>query len=445
MQIRLSDHFTIKKLLLATLPTILMMVFTSIYSIVDGFFVSNFVGESEFVGVNLIMPITQIVGAIGFMFGAGGSALAAKTLGENDDERANKIFSTVIYAATLLALIISAVVFIFLEDIAVALGGENAAQETINNAVLYGRILLGFEVAFILQNAFQSFFVVAEKATLGFIVTVIAGCTNMSLDALFIVAFDWGIVGAAVATGIAQTVGAIIPLIYFLVKKKGLLRLVKTKLMLGALWKSTTNGSSEFIGNVAMSIVGILYNMQLLKYTGEYGVAAYGVIMYAGFIFAAIFLGYGMGVAPIISYHFGAENHRELKGLLRKSLLLTTIFSVVMVILTELLAQPISCIFVGYNQELTKLTANGFRIYGISFGLCGFSIFLSSFFTALNDGLVSAIVSFARTLLFQVICVFALPIFLGLNGIWWSIVAAEGLSVAASFAFLITKRKKYRY
>ncbi len=445
MQIQLSDHFTLKKLLLATLPTILMMVFTSIYSIVDGFFVSNFVGESEFVGVNLIMPITQIVGAIGFMFGAGGSALAAKTLGENDNPRANKIFSMVIYTSAIIALTISAVIFIFLENIAIALGGENTTQATINNAVLYGRILLGFEVMFILQNAFQSFFVVAEKATLGFIVTVIAGCTNMALDALFIIVFDWGIVGAAVATGIAQTVGAIIPLVYFLSKNNSLLRLVKTKIAFNVLWKSTTNGSSEFISNVAMSIVGILYNVQLLKYAGEYGVAAYGVIMYAGFIFAAIFIGYGMGVAPIISYHFGAENHQELKGLLRKSLLLTTIFSVIMVVLTEVLAQPISRIFVGYNKDLTALTTNGFRLYGISFGICGFGIFLSSFFTALNDGLVSATISFARTLIFQIVCVLVLPIFLELNGIWLSIVVAEVLSVMLSFVFLIIKRTKYHY
>ncbi len=445
MAVRLSDRFTYKKLLKAVLPSILMMVFTSIYGIVDGLFVSNFVGVSAFTGLNLIMPVLMIISALGFMLGAGGSALVAKTIGEGDEEKANRIFSMVVYFTVILGVVISALVFLFTEPIARWLGGKNATQETLDNAASYCRILLVFQVMYMVQNVFQSFFVAAERATLGFFVTVVAGVANMLLDALFIVGFRWGIVGAAVATGISQTIGALIPIFYFGRKNNSLLRLVKTKLAFDALLKASVNGSSELLSNISMSVMGILYNMQLLKFAGENGVAAYGVIMYAGFIFCAIFIGYGVGVAPIVSYHFGAENHAELKSLLRKSLLITALFSVSMVALTEIFAGALSQIFVGYDGSLKALTARGFRIYGVSFALCGFNIFASGFFTALNDGLISALISFSRTLLFQIIFVFLLPAFWGLDGVWISIAFAELCSVLLSAICFAANRKKYRY
>ncbi len=441
----LSEHFNYKKLLIATLPTIMMMVFTSVYGIVDGLFVSNFVGESAFTAINLIMPLLMILAAVGFMLGAGGSALAAKTMGEGDRKRANEIFSMTVYFALLSGVVISVLAFLFIEPIAKWLGGANTSGQTIENAVRYGRILIGFHTAYMVQNVFQSFFVTAERATMGFIVTVAAGLTNIILDALFVAVFRWGIVGAAVATGISQTVGAVVPVVYFAKKKGSLLRLIKAKLEFAPLFKACTNGSSELLSNIAMSVMGMLYNMQLLKFAGESGVAAYGVIMYAGFIFCAIFIGYVIGVAPIVGYHHGAQNHGELKNLLKKSLVITAIFSVSMVVLTELFAGVLSDIFVGYNTELRALTARGFRLYGISFGLCGFNIFASGFFTALNDGLISALISFSRTLVFQIVFVLLLPVLWGIDGVWCAVIAAEVCSLAVSLICFLAKRKKYKY
>ncbi len=449
MSIHLWEHFTYKKLLRSVLPTVFMMVFISIYGVVDGIFVSNFVGKEAFAGLNLIYPVVMIIGSLGFMLGAGGSALAARTLGEKDSERANKIFSMITYFTALLGILVSGVVFLFLEPIAVALGsigGEVASKEMIDNAILYGRISLGFEVMFMLQNLFQSFFVVAEKAMTSFFVTVAAGVTNMVLDALFIGVFQWGIAGAAIATGISQTVGAAIPLVYFLNKKNGsLLRLTRAKFEVKPILKACTNGSSELLSNVSMSIVSILFNSQLLKYAGVDGVAAYGIIMYAGFIFFAVFIGFSIGVAPIVGYNLGADNKAELKNILRKSLTVILLCSVAIVTLTELFAGALSSIFTHGDDALLTLTTKGFRLYGISFVLCGFNIFTSGFFTALNDGLVSAIVSFSRTAVFQVACVLLLPLWLGLNGVWLSIVLAESLSLCISLFFLLSKKKVYGY
>lgn len=445
MAIHLSEHFTYRKLLKATLPTILMMVCTSVYGIVDGVFISNFVGTSAFAGVNLIMPVLMIIAAVGFMLGAGGSALTAKTLGEGQKDRANVIFSMVIAFTVMAGIAISVLVFLFLEPIARALGGNNTTEETIQNAVLYGRIFVAFETMYMLQNVFQSFFVAAEKATLGFIVTVAAGATNIILDALFMAGFGWGVIGAAVATGLSQVVGAMIPIVYFIRKNNSLLQFKWTKLEFAPLWKACTNGSSELLSNIAMSVISMLFNMQLLRLAGENGIVAYGVIMYAGFIFCAMFIGYVIGTAPIVGYHYGAQNERELKSLLKKSLCITAIFSVIMLVLTEVFAGVLSGIFVGYDKELQAFTAKGFRLYGISFALCGFNIFASGFFTALNDGLVSALISFSRTLVFQIIFVLLLPMLWGVNGVWLSIVAAEIFSLVVSFLCFLLKRKKYRY
>ncbi len=422
-----------------------MMLFTSVYSIVDGLFISNFVGVSAFTGINLIMPVLMIISALGFMLGAGGSALAAKTLGEGDLKRANEIFSLIVYFTVGIGIAVSVAVFLFIRPIVHALGGENTSQETIENAVLYAKILLGFQVMYMVQNVFQSFFVTAERATAGFIVTLLAGCTNIVLDALFVALFQWGLVGAAIATGISQTIGAVVPVVYFGRKNGSLLRLTKARLDGKALLKASTNGSSELLSNVAMSVVGILFNTQLLRFAGENGVAAYGVIMYAGFCFCAIFIGFAIGIAPIVGYHFGAKNHGELKSLLRKSLCVIALFSGGMVAMTEIFAGILSGIFVGYDPALHALTSRGFRLYGVCFALCGFNIFASGFFTALNDGLISAIISFSRTLLFPIIFVVLLPIWWGIDGIWVSVVVAEVCSLLVSAVCFISNKKKYRY
>ena len=442
MKIQLSDHFTYRKLFRFTFPSIIMMIFTSIYGIVDGFFVSNFVGKTPFAAVNFIMPFLMILGAIGFMFGTGGSALIAKTLGEGEPERAKELFSLFVYISTGCGVVLAIIGLIVLEPVANLLG---ATGELLDNCVLYGRIILTALPAFLLQYEFQSFFITAEKPQLGLAVTVAAGVTNMVLDALLVAVFPLGLAGAAAATALSQCVGGIFPLIYFARENNSLLRLTKTKMDGRALFKACTNGSSEFMSNISMSIVGMLYNAQLMKYAGENGVAAYGVLMYVSMIFVSVFVGYSVGTAPIIGYHYGAGNQEELKGILRKSLIIIGIFSVGMVILSESLALPLSLIFVSYDQALLDLTMEGFLVYSLSFLFSGLAIYGSAFFTALNNGLVSAFISFLRTLVFQIAAVIFLPMIWDINGIWASLVVAELMAALVTTAFLIGKRAQYQY
>lgn len=441
-KIQLSDHFGYRRLIRFTIPSILMMIFTSIYGVVDGFFVSNFVGKTPFAAVNFIMPVLMVTGAMGFMFGTGGSAYIAKIMGEGKKEKAQKIFSLLITATFICGIVIAILGMIFLRPIAILLGAEG---EMLENCVLYGRILLVALPFLMLQYAFTSLAVTAEKPKLGLILTVTAGVLNMTGDALFMGVFKWGIAGAALASAMGQIVGGIVPLIYFSRKNSSLLRLGRPEWDGRALLRICTNGASELMSNISMSIVGMLYNTQLMKYAGENGVAAYGTIMYVNFIFVAIFVGYATGVAPVISYHYGAGNTKELNGLLKKSISLILVTSVVMFAAARLLAKPLATIYVGYDAELLEMTIHGFSVYSISFIFAGMAIFSSAFFTALNDGLTSAIISFLRTLLFESASVMLLPLILGLNGIWYSIVVAEFMAVIVAMIFLVAKRKRYRY
>ncbi|MDE7333477.1 MAG: MATE family efflux transporter [Lachnospiraceae bacterium] len=442
MNIQLSEHFTYKKLFRFCLPTVAMMLCTSLYGIVDGFFVSNHVGKTAFASVNLIMPFLMILGCFGFMIGTGGSALVGKTLGEGKKDTANRYFTMMVYLTIILGVILSVSGFIFMRPIAVMMG---ATQAMIEDCVIYGRIMSAFNAAFMLQFLFQSFFVAAEKPQLGFLSSVAAGLTNMVLDALFIAVFHWGVAGAAWASVIGQCVGGILPLLYFLRPNTSLLRLKKTKLEASALIKACLNGSSELMTNISSSLVGILYNFQLLKYAGENGVAAYGVVMYTQMVFAAIFLGYAIGTGPIISYHYGAGHHLELKNMLKKSLIIMLGSGISMVLLAWALAIPLSNIFVGYDETLFNMTRNALIIYAFSFVLYGVNVFASSFFTALNNGGVSAAISFLRTLVFQTLAVLLLPLILGLDGIWWAITVAETLALIISGAFIVARRKQYHY
>ena len=442
MKIQLSDHFNYGKLLRFTLPSIIMMIFTSIYGVVDGFFVSNFVGKTPFAAVNFIMPFLMILGAIGFMFGTGGSAIIAITMGAGEKEKAQRLFSLFVYLSFGCGIVIAILGIVFIRPVGALLGAEGVM---LDNCVLYGRIILAALPAFILQYEFQSFFITAEKPQLGLAVTVAAGVTNMVLDAVFVGLFRWGLVGAAAATAFSQLVGGIAPVVYFLRPNTSLLRLTRTKYDGRALLKACTNGSSELMSSISMSIVGMLYNAQLMKYAGEDGVAAYGVLMYVSMIFLAVFIGYSVGVAPVIGYHYGAGNHGELKGLLRKSLILVGTFSVGMVVLGEVLARPLSMIFVGYDQGLLELTLRGFLVYSFSFLFAGLAIYGSSFFTALGNGLVSALISFLRTLVFQMAAVLLLPLIWGIDGIWVSIVAAELMAAVVTILFLVGMKGKYHY
>lgn len=442
MNIQLSDHFNYRKLLRFTLPSIIMLVFTSIYGVVDGFFVSNFVGKTPFTAINFIMPFLMILGSCGFMFGTGGGALIAKTMGEGNPEKAKHLFSLIVYTSTVSGVALTFLGIIFLRPLASALGAEG---QLLADSVKYGRIILMAIPAYILQYEFQCLFAAAEKPALGLYVTIVAGLTNMILDALFVAVFHWGLEGAASATAISQCVGGIVPLLYFARPNSSLLQLGKTKFDGKSLAKTCINGSSELMSNIAMSVVSMLYNVQLLKYAGEDGVAAYGVLMYVSMIFQAIFIGYSVGTAPVIGYHFGAKNHKELKGLLKKSLVLIGTFAVVMFSAAYLLARPLSVLFAGYDEGLLRLTVRAFSIFSFSFLFSGFAIFGSSFFTALNNGFVSAAISFMRTLVFQIAAVLIFPLFWKVDGIWMSIVAAEMMAVIVTIVFLRLNQKKYRY
>ena len=442
MKIQLSEHFTYKKLFRFCLPTVATMLCTSLYGIVDGYFVSNYVGKTAFASVNLIMPFLMILGCFGFMIGTGGGAWVGKTLGEGAREKADRYFTMMVYLTLILGVILSIFGFVFMRPIAYLMG---ATDGMIEDCVTYGRIMNAFNTAFMLQYLFQSFFVTAEKPHLGFLVTMAAGLTNIMLDPLFIAVFDWGVAGAAWASVIGQCIGGILPLFYFLRPNDSLLRLRRTGLEAAVLLKACFNGSSELMTNISTSLVGMLYNFQLLRYTGENGVAAYGVVMYTQMIFAAVFLGYAIGTAPIISYHYGAGNQGELKNMLKKSLLVMLASGAVMLLAAWALAAPLSHIFVGYDVGLMEMTCHALALYAFSFILYGINVFTSSFFTALNNGGISAAISFLRTLVFQVAAVLLLPLVLGLDGIWWAVTVAEVLAFFLSMAFLASKRGQYHY
>ena len=440
--IQLSDHFTYGKLFRFTMPSIVMMLFTSIYGVVDGLFVSNFVGKTAFAAINLVMPFVMVIGGVGFMIGTGGTALVSRVLGEGKRELANRYFTMMVWLSIIVGAVLSTFGIAFMEPVSRFLGATDAM---LTDCVLYGRICIGFSVSFMLQNLFQSFLIAAEKPKLGLAATVAAGVTNMVLDALFIAGFRWGVAGAAIATGLSQCVGGILPLFYFAFPNNSLLRLTRTKLEIRPILQACGNGSSEMMNNIASSIVGMLYNFQLLKYAGEDGVSTYGVLMYVNFCFAAIFIGYSVGSAPIVGYHFGAQNRSELQNMLRKSIILMGTGGVILALAAQLLANPLAHLFVGYDAGLFAMTTHAFRLYSFAFLFMGFNIFASSFFTSLSNGGVSAAIAFLRTLVFQAAAVLILPILFELDGIWWAMTTAEVFAFVISGIFLLANRKRYGY
>lgn len=442
MKIQLSDHFTYGKLLKFALPSIVMMIFTSIYGVVDGIFVSNYAGKTAFAAINLIMPYIMVLGTVGFMVGTGGTALISKTLGMGDRKKANEIFTMLTVTCAIGGVVLTVLALLLLRPVASLLGAEGQILE---DCITYGSIVLPAATGYILQFAFQNLSVTAEKANLSLVMTVVAGVCNIVLDALFVAVFGWGLAGAAAATAIAQTLGALIPIVYFARPNNSLLRFVKFRFDGKALLRTVTNGSSELMSNLSMSIVGMLYNLQLIRYAQENGIAAYGVIMYVNLVFLAIYIGFAIGSAPLIGYNYGADNRGELKNLFRKSLVILTAFSITMLIAAFLLAKPLASVFVGYDPKLWEMTVRGFLIYSLSFLLCGFNIFGSSMFTALNNGLISAVISFVRTLICQIAAVLILPVFWGLDGIWFSIVAAELAALLLTVFCFVKFRKKYHY
>lgn len=442
MNIQLSDHFTYQKIFRFVLPSIVMMVFTSIYGVVDGFFISNFAGKTAFASINLVMPFIMILSGIGFMIGTGGTALVSKYLGQKEEKRANECFTMMVIFVIISGTIVSLLGVIFMRKISYFLG---ATEDMIEDCVVYGQIVLLFNMPYMLQNVFQSFMIAAEKPKLGLKITVLSGVTNMVLDALFVGVFKWGVAGAAFATGASQCVGGFGPLIYFAKENDSRLRLVKTKLELEPILQAAGNGSSELMSNISSSLLGAVYNYQLMKYIGENGVSSYGVLMYVQFIFVAIYVGYAIGCAPIVSYHYGAENHAEVKNMLHKSITVMSFLGIVLAFVAFSLSSVLAKIFVGYDEELLALTIHAFKLFSLSFIFAGLNIYTSSFFTALNNGVISATVSFIRTLIFQMAFVLFLPMILGTDGIWISSIAAEVAAFIVSIIFLVIERKEYQY
>ncbi len=442
MKIQISDHFNFKKLMQFTIPSIIMMMFSSIYNVVDGYFVSNYAGKTQFAAVNLIMPFLMMMSVIGFMFGTGGNAIVSRLLGEGDKKKANEIFSMLVYVTIAVGLAVFVAAEIWMPQIAKLLGADETMLEY---CVLYGRIITISVTPFMLQVFFQSFMATAGKPQIGLAVTLTAGFSNIILDFLFVAVFKWGIVGAAVATVTGETLGGVIPLIYFIRKNTSSLRLCKAHFDGKAFVKTCTNGSSELMTNLSMSLVNMMYNYQLMKYYGQDGVAAYGTIMYVNFLFTSVFIGYSIGSAPIVGYNYGAKNDKELQNIFRKSLGILFGASAIITVASVFLAGPIANIYVGYDKNLFELTVMAFRLFATSYLIIGYNIYASAFFTALNNGLISAIISFMRTLLFQIVCVFALPLIFGKSAIWFSITVAEACAFIMSAVFIFTQNKKYHY
>ncbi len=441
-KIKLSDHFTFRRLLAFTLPSIAMQVLTALYTIVDGVFVSNFAGTTPFAGLNFIFPFLVILSTFGYMFGTGGSALVAKFLGEGRQEKARSLFSLFVYTAFALGVVLCVAGYFLVPSVAKMLGAEG---EMLRYSILYARIVIIALPAWSLQQLFQMFFIAAEKPKLGFVMAVIAGLLNVGLDALFIIVFDWGLAGAAIATAIAQGVGGFFPVVYFFVKRDGILYLGKTKVDFLAIGKAASNGISEFASTISISVLSMLYNMQLLKYAGETGVAAYGIIMYIDMVFFACFVGYSQGMSPIVSFNYGAQNHKELHNILKKSIAILASFAIVMFALAEILAGPLASIFASKDAELLAMTVRAFRIYSISFLVCSGTIYGSAFFTALNNGVVSAAISFVRVIVFEIAAVLILPAVFGINGIWWAVVIARTMGSLFAAILIIKFKGKYHY
>lgn len=442
MNIKLSDHFTYKRLLMFTLPSVIMMIFTSIYSVVDGLFVSNVVGSNALSSVNIIYPLAMVIGAFGFMLGSGGSAEVAKVMGMGKTQQANQYFTMLIIVVTILGVALSALGFVFIRPVSYLLG---ASELLIEDCVIYGRIMVAGSVAFMLQTMFQSFFMAAGKPQIGLILTIAAGLTNIVLDYLFVYVFRWGVGGAAAATVCSYVVGGILPVIYFAMPNKSSLRFCRTRFYPQILFYSCTNGSSEMMTNVSQSLITFLYNVQMMRLIGEDGVAAITVILYLSFVFMSIFIGFSMGVAPIVSYHYGAGHHDELKNLFSKSWKTIAASSLAMFLLAFVLSDTLAALFVGSHPELMEMTARGIKISALSFLFSGINVFGSAFFTALCNGPISAGISFMRSLFLQAGMIMLLPMLLGITGIWLAVGVAELITMAVTIAFFISQKKRYHY
>lgn len=442
MSIQIFEHLSYRKIIRFTSPTITMLVLSSIYGVVDGFFVSNFVGKTSFAAVNFIIPFLMILSSMGFMFGTGGGALISKTFGEGDLEKAKQLFSSIVYITIVAGIVFCGLGLICIRPFALKFGAEGQLLE---DCVSYGSIVLLALPLQLLQYEFQCLASTSGKPVLGLCTTFVSGGTNIFLDGVFLIALGWGIKGVAAATVVSHVLGGMIPLIYFTFPNKSLLQLGKAKMDGKAFAKICYNGASELVNNISMSVVSMLYNIQLLRYASEDGIAIYGVLMYISIIFDNIYMGYSVGIAPIIGYHYGAQNHKALKELLKKSVVIISSSAVLMYIVSLKMAGPLCAVFLGYDKILLNITIHAFSIFRFAFLFSGYPIFGSAFFTALNNGVISMVISGMRTFLFQSASVILFPLIWGVDGIWLSLIIAEAMSAMLTFLLLVLNRKKYHY
>ncbi len=442
MNTTISQKFTLTSLLKFALPTTIMMVVLSIYTLVDGVFVSNFVGELAFSAINIIFPFISLIFALGIMAATGGNALVANNLGQGDDEKARENFTLIVIFATGLGLLLMMVGIVFNKEIARLLGATPLIEEYARD---YLSTLAPFIPLAIWMGFSQILFVTIGKPTLGLIATLVGGITNIIFDYLFIVVMNMGIKGAALGTGLGYSLPGLFFIYYFLFHRKNSLYFVKPRWRARVLLKTFTNGSSEFVANLATSITTFMFNLIILDLAGEQGVAAIGIILYAQFLLMSAFLGYAQGVAPIFSYAYGARDHLQLKKVFSISIRVIILFSLAIASFSYFASSSIVGIFVERQSQVFSLAKNGFSVFSLSFLFMGVNIFSSSLFTAFSNGKISASISFLRTLVFILGYLLFLPRFLGLPGVWLAIPLAEFTTMFFSISYLTIQRKKYHY
>ena len=436
----LSRAYTLSGLVRFALPSMVMMVFLSVYTIVDGIFISNFVGTLALGAVNIIFPLISLEMGLGIMLATGSNAIIARRLGEGDAALARQNFSLVVLVAVVCGLMVEGLALLFLPQIIDLLGASAAQYPYCRD---YPRAMLLFAPALFLQVGFQSYFVTAGRPKLGLLVMVGAGLVNIGLDYLLIPRL--GVAGAGLATGLGYMVPAMAGLCFFARPRGGDLYLVRPSLERGLLWRACLNGSSEMVSNMANAVSTFLFNIMFMRCYGEDGVAAITMALYFQFVFAAVYFGYSGGVAPIISYKFGNGDTAGLRQVVRDSFRFILGISLLNFTVAILVSAPALLLFAGGNREVASIAQEGFPLFAVSFLFAGVGIFASNMFTALSDGVTSALISFMRTLLFLALAILLLPLVFKEAGLWAAISVAEGMGALVALVCLVLRRPQYQY
>ncbi len=442
MEHALAKKFSLASLLLFAAPNIIMMIVLSMYIIVDGMFVARFIGTTALSAINMFYPAICFEMALGIMIATGGSAIAAKKLGEGKQKEAQNNLSFLMVVEGSFGIVIAVVGNLFTAEI-VSFLGASAAQAPLS--ITYAKIIFSFAPAFFLQTAFQTFFVTAGKPALGLIVTILGGVANILLDYIFMAPLRLGVTGAAIATGIGYCIPAMVGVIFFLKAKTNPFHFVRPRFDGKVLLQACANGSSEMVTNLSNAVTTFLFNFTLLQFYGEDGVASITIILYFQYLFTALYFGYSNGIAPIISYKYGNDDRKQLQALFKNSVLFLIISSIAANVLLHFTISKLLTIFTAENSPVYQITLHGFSIYSMAFMIMGLGIFSSAMFTAFSDGITSAIISFSRTFLFIVGAILLLPAILGERGVWLAVPIAEAFGFLISILYLIGKKQKFHY